>query len=565
MIYADPKQLEMAFVKPGTPMFSDLVVELAEDTTLTDVRRRDLASGLRGVAKAIGRPPEIVPADLRWLQPRLEKVAPAALAISDKSWSNTLSNARAAMIHCGISKPRASRRKDLSPAWLTLWTALQASDEKSIGFALSNFLFFLSAINVAPEDVCDADTLSYREALGMDEIRKSPDDTYRKAVCGWNRAVKRFDFWPQQTLTFPSRSKRIALHLEELPESFQRDFESYLTGLASPDPLALGGLLAPLRPASIKTRRQSVLRFTGFLAQAGIGIGSLTSMAALVSPDVVECGLRWMLARKDGKTAPDIDSMAAMLLTIAKQYVDMPEGDIAKLEHLSKRLAMPRQKGMTKKNRDRLRPLDDKDTRQKFLLLPQRLFAKAEAAGLTPKSMLQREDALALAILQICPIRRKNLVEIHLDRNLQRPGNGRVYLIFEEEEVKNCRQIEFQLPDDVVRMIDHYVAVRSPLICPAGSPWLFPRRDGNAPMDPAQMSTKISNRIKRELGLDFNAHLHRHLAASIWLDDRPGSYEAIRRILGHSSTSTTLSAYAGFEAGTAARLFSEVIEKARNA
>ena len=80
MISIDPDKLATAFLKPGTPMIAELLLRLkSDDGDLSDTRRRDLASGLRGIARAVNQSPETVAADLGWLQPRLEKVAPAAL------------------------------------------------------------------------------------------------------------------------------------------------------------------------------------------------------------------------------------------------------------------------------------------------------------------------------------------------------------------------------------------------------------------------------------------------------------------------------------------------------
>ena len=49
----------------------------------------------------------------------------------------------------------------------------------------------------------------------------------------------------------------------------------------------------------------------------------------------------------------------------------------------------------------------------------------------------------------------------------------------------------------------------------------------------------------------------------IWLKANPGCYEAARRLLGHAQLSSTLNAYAGFEAGTATRLYADIIDAAR--
>jgi integrase len=68
---------------------------------------------------------------------------------------------------------------------------------------------------------------------------------------------------------------------------------------------------------------------------------------------------------------------------------------------------------------------------------------------------------------------------------------------------------------------------------------------------------------KKEIGLTINMHLFRHIAAQIWLHSHPGQHEVVKRLLGHSALSQTLNVYAGFEAGTSARLFAEVIEAAR--
>ena len=39
-----------------------------------------------------------------------------------------------------------------------------------------------------------------------------------------------------------------------------------------------------------------------------------------------------------------------------------------------------------------------------------------------------------------------------------------------EEEVKNDRRIEFELPGHVAAMIDRHLQTRSPYLCPAGVP-----------------------------------------------------------------------------------------------
>lgn len=233
-----PQILDQAFLGIDTPMFSEIMKQIEDDERLSATRRRDFLSGLRNVAKALNRQPASVPADGRWLQPRLAKIEPVALGVSQKTWSNTLSNARAAMAHCGILERRKKTSQDLDPNWRPLWKIALAADGPTQQPALGRFVYFLNMQGIAPEKVSDVHASAYLEALKINEISKSPDVAYRAAVNGWNLATRRLPEWPQQQLTLPSRRKRIALPLEDYPESFQADLEAFLYALAHPDPLA---------------------------------------------------------------------------------------------------------------------------------------------------------------------------------------------------------------------------------------------------------------------------------------------------------------------------------------
>jgi len=127
MKHIDRKQLSIALVHEGIPMLSELASKLATDKKVSPTRVRNMISGLRRVAKALGMPLSDVPADPRWLQPRLEKVAPAAVGLSLKGWQNLVSDARSAMAHFGIVSKRHSHIDALTPAWRSLWTIVLAS------------------------------------------------------------------------------------------------------------------------------------------------------------------------------------------------------------------------------------------------------------------------------------------------------------------------------------------------------------------------------------------------------------------------------------------------------
>lgn len=560
MSYSGKIDPDMAFVPTGTLMFAELITRLENDANMKPTRRRDMISGLRRVAKALGLPPQDVPCHGRWLQPRLAKIAPAALKLSPKAWQNAVSDARAAMVYAGIVKRRFNRMTDLSPEWQELWTDVLASKAKTVQPALCRFIHFLSNRGIIPQEVSETDALAYRDALMRNEISKSPDVSYRSAVYGWNLAVERVPTWPQHRLSLERRQNVIKLADDAFPEGFLRDVDQLMAQFSAPDPLGEEERARALRPVTIAQYRRQLIRFASEVVHSGVPAGDLQSLSDLLHPDIVERGLRQMLSRNANKSSSMIAEVASRLRHFGR-ITNQPELTQANLDRLARRLAVPPQKGMTQKNRSRLRVLQNDQSMQGLLNFPARLFASPPKGKSNPyMQALAREDALATAILLVCPVRIKNLAGIHIEQHIQRPGDGRAYLVMTDDEVKNDRPLEFELPKELVRMIDQHLATRSPEMCPSGTPWLFPRRDGQGSVLPCQLASRIAKRVRKETGFVVNAHLFRHLAVMNWLDANPGSYEVARRLLGHSEVSRTISLYSGLEVKSATRAFADLIE-----
>lgn len=563
MIQISPRSLETAFVHPSTPMISLVIAMIGSNADLTPVQKRDIQSGIRRVCEVIGLLPQDVPADAAWLQPRLARVAPAAFGISSKTWSNILSNCRMGLVCFGTVEKRMTSKSDLSPCWRSLWEIVLQSGDQTLRSGLSSFIYFLSRLGVEPTDVCSDHTEAYRSALVMNEIRRNPEKSLRAAASTWNLAVMRIPEWPRQVLIVPSRLRTIKIATEKFSPAFVADLERFLQALSDPDPLDESTRLKPLRAASVKQYRAMLLRFASELIHAGVAIEAIVSLAAVVHPLNAERGLRRMLERASNKPNSSTSDMACLLASVGRNHVKLAEEDQRILDRWMVRLSGKPAPGLTPKNRERLRPFDDPDTVRRFLLLPEKLFARAERVNSAKKAVQLREDAIAIGILQSLPLRRSNLGKINLEANLQRMGDGRVFLVCHEETVKNSRAIEFELPTNVMAMIAAHVATRAPHACPAGTLWLFPRRDGSNHVCLDHFATRIKTRLVKELGLQVNMHLFRHIAAKLLLEARPGQYEVVRRLLTLSGLSHTLNYYAGFEAGSATRLLAEVLDKAR--
>src|SRR5688500_3875687 len=89
---------------------------------------------------------------------------------SAKSWSNALSDARAALALLGCVERRINRRNDLSPAWREIWSHVLALDDPTLRPALSRFVYFRNPFDILPQAVTDGHATAYRDALEENEI-----------------------------------------------------------------------------------------------------------------------------------------------------------------------------------------------------------------------------------------------------------------------------------------------------------------------------------------------------------------------------------------------------------
>jgi integrase len=96
----------------------------------------------------------------------------------------------------------------------------------------------------------------------------------------------------------------------------------------------------------------------------------------------------------------------------------------------------------------------------------------------------------------------------------------------------------------------------------APGPWLFPNGRGER-RNTTSFATMISGFILRETGIQMNVHLFRHLAAKLHLEAHPEDIETARRVLSHSSTTTTLRSYADLENTSAFRRYDDMIASKR--
>lgn len=311
----DDRSLDLAFAAPGAPRLSVVLAAVSADAALSPLRRRDLVSAVRRVAAALDRAPADIPADPLWLRPRLGKIAPAALGLSQKTWTNILSDFRAALASAGATAEGRGRPAALPSEWTALRDALTLKRHR---IGLSRFMRFCANLGVAPEAVNDEALAGFHAALERSELRKDPATLVRETATFWNQAGETVPGWPVGRLTVPDRRNRVALSMETFPPSFRADADAYLKRLAVADLTDPDAPPRALEPETIAFRRGQIARFASALVHRGRDPETIAGLADLVEPAAAREGLRYFLDRNGGKPSGAIHNLAALLKSIAK-------------------------------------------------------------------------------------------------------------------------------------------------------------------------------------------------------------------------------------------------------
>jgi hypothetical protein len=142
----------------------------------------------------------------------------------------------------------------------------------------------------------------------------------------------------------------------------------------------------------------------------------------------------------------------------------MPTDHLEAPRELSRQVD-PGKGDMTERNRMRLRVFDDPVNVERLNLPESVMKSLARLPDPGYNDAVRAQTALAIAIELVAPLRAKNLAGLRLDRHLirSRPGPGAViHLVIPLGEVKNKIPLEFELPPDVVRILELYLQIPTP-------------------------------------------------------------------------------------------------------
>ena len=544
------------------PSFADVVAAIKGDGDLPTRTRSQWLCSLLQIAKALDKPPDIIPA--RWTAARflIGRLHHARVGMNPKTLANHKSNARAALRWFGHDRSVPSRGAPLTAEWGRL---RQQLIDRRARAALSSLMRYCSAQKIAPgavnETVIDG-FMRYR----AETTALASDDAARRAIArGWNGCIGSIGGWPAHPLVEPPPKRSEVLAWQDFPEGLRREVEAHLQGLTRIRRGANGKRMRPCKPSTIRRSQAELTAFARMAVREGIPIGRLTSLGALAHPDIVGpvIDAYWKADGEEPSTYT-ID-LGWKMLSIARKSGRLDDVELERLDEIRGSLEIYRRGGLTEKNRILIRQVLSGNVWSEVVNLPAALMAKARLLRETApiKAAILAQLAVAIAILTFAPVRLGNLVRIRLEQNLIKPGgpNTTYMLVFPDYDVKNRVNLEFPFDDRLTAFINEYIhEFRSILLRGSNEQWLFPGESGGH-KDAKTLSGQVTERIEKATGLFITVHQFRHAAAAIWLRHRPGDYETVRRMLGHRNLKTTIEFYCDFKTTLANVMFGDVVRK----
>lgn len=521
---------------------ADAIAALDAHDGLSNTQRRDMISAINRVTTYLNRSPADLPSNAPDLRKVLAKIHPAQAGISAKSFANVksdLAKALQTVRHLPPKEPKA----EPTDGWQDFLSHCTAKHQR---WFLSRLVTYFCNRDIEPGDVTDAIMMEFQMHLDDRLLGKDPAKLCKELAQAWNGIVKRNDL-PLVQLSYEKGRQYRSRPLSIYPETLQKEIDTYLGKLAHADRFDDDGPAKALRPTSIRNIKAQITQFLDALVCAGEDPSNFHSLKDVVTSDNMQAGFEAIMVRRGlDEIPPSLHNIACTLAAIARHHLCLKPKKLKRIINIKKKVAYD-PKGMTAKNAKRLAQFDDWQNVVRLLCLPADLMDRALDNPSSRKSSLLAMHAAAMAILLACPMRVKNLSGLDIDRHLipHRNGTHTTYTLrIEGREVKNEEPIDVELSHSNSQLLHRYIIKFRPLVSQGNGSALFPKEGSSAPRDPSNFSGDLKALIYRETGLHVNAHLFRHIAAFLYLKERPGDFETVRRLLKHKRLQTTMDFYA---------------------
>ncbi len=352
----------------------DVIDRVLDRSDLSDSRKRDLRSGVVVYARIVGEAPAAIPMDLAAIRKTLDGVVPLQAKVSRKRWANLRSDIAGAIAASGLRPMLKTAGVELDAKWSAL---LDRAEDIAIAKGLSRFARWATLRQLAPEVITTQSVAQFFAELEEGSLVRNLRFQRRNVPKLWNRLVELLPDRGLRPVELPEvTASGDRIPWERLPASFCGETEAYLQWCSVPDPLDENARVRALAPESLRLRRDYIRLAASAACAAGIDPDELKSLSRLVEPEMFRTILRQQWRKQGQKVSGYILSLATGLIAIASEWVKAPAERIAELKEMRSKLDRPRS-GLTEKNKNLLRKLDDPLVLAKLIKLPDLLWRTA--------------------------------------------------------------------------------------------------------------------------------------------------------------------------------------------
>src|ERR1700730_6622990 len=411
----ETKARPMSAQSSTEPNLSD-AIRLIGESGLEKSKISHWCCSIRAVAAALGLPPESVPARWQAIAHRVKQLHHARVAMSEKTLKNHIANLKAALRHLSGDKTIPARGTPLTPEWSELRELVNHEMNR---YHLTGLMRFASMQSISPKAVDDAILARYMSYRADVLVQDASPRQQRSIVRAWNGCVEDHAGWPQHKLTAAPLGGTLSLPWDAFPEALRLEVDNYLKSLQTVRRKSDGTRRRLSKASTVETRLAEIQAFARRAVSLGIPIASLTSLSALLDPELVEkvIDAYW---RTDERPKTYVIDLGGRLLCIARDSGALNQVDLARLDDLRATLEEHREPGLTPKNLTVVRAILSGHVWREMVDLPERLMAEAKKtiAHVVKRVSLSAQIAIGIAILTLAPVRISNLAGIRLGQHL---------------------------------------------------------------------------------------------------------------------------------------------------
>src|SRR5262245_50256861 len=396
------------------PSFVDLIAAIEQAAELSMQIRRHWCCSARQIARWLDRPAAVIPARGNGVDTPLRRLHYAGLGVTAKTLANHKSNIRAALRWFNKQPGMPRHGMKLSPEWAAFRDKL---DNLRLRERLSSLIRYCSAGSIRPESVSDQILDDYWRDRAETTALATNNAARRLVARAWNVCASASDRWPLQRLTEPPIKPKGDPPWTDFPEGLQKDVDAYFARLSKPHRTFSGRRIRPCKASTIQNGRVELMAVARMAVRLGVPINSLTSLSALLHPDVVEQVIEGYWQKNGNEPKVFTIDLGWKLLRIARETGGLEQVAIERLDEIRAALEDHRRSGLTQKNLQLVRQVLSEGIWSEVVSLSSGLMRQAHSAKdhAPIKAAVTAQLAVAIAILTFAPVRISNLVGIELD------------------------------------------------------------------------------------------------------------------------------------------------------